>query len=165
MQVKAAGNVKRGVVTGRVELLPSSAITDRRQSSVVRRLSSDLWDLTLISRLPPCAPPFPPPLARIILSMRRTAVIITLAAACHARVAKFCHTEAGGPLCPGPPLEAPVSLRWRLALALVGLTLLVLAAATAAYRRWPLGTEQDDFRPAPTLFAPPAGHAPDEARP
>jgi hypothetical protein len=58
-----------------------------------------------------------------------------------------------------------VSLRWRLALALLGLTLLCLAAASLAYRWWPLGTERDDFRPAPTLFVPPAGQAAAEARP
>jgi hypothetical protein len=52
-----------------------------------------------------------------------------------------------------------VSFRWRLTLALLGLALLCLAAATVAYRWWPLPVERDNFRPAPTLFAPPAAAA------
>jgi hypothetical protein len=48
-----------------------------------------------------------------------------------------------------------VSLRSRLILALVGLTLFCLAATTVAYRWWPLPVTRQDFRPPPTLFAPP----------
>ena len=96
--------------------------------------------------------------------MRGSGAFSALLNRCHARGAPACHTEGRGPHCSGPPLEAPVSLRWRLALALVGLTLLCLAAASVVYRWWPLGTEQDDFRPAPTLFAPPAGWAALEMR-
>ena len=70
---------------------------------------------------------------------------------------QFCHTTAGGPVRLGPRLEASVTLRSRLALALVGLTFLCLAAVSLAYRWWPLRSERDEFRPAPTLFSPPAG--------
>ena len=49
-----------------------------------------------------------------------------------------------------------MSLRWRLILALLGLALFCLAAGTLVYRWWPLGVTREDFRPAPTLFAPPA---------
>jgi hypothetical protein len=48
-----------------------------------------------------------------------------------------------------------VSLRWRLTLALVGLALCCAAAATLAYQWWPLPVDREEFRPAPTLFAPP----------
>ncbi len=52
-------------------------------------------------------------------------------------------------------LETNVSVRWRLILALLGLTLFCLAATSLVYRWWPLGVIQEDFQPAPTLFAPP----------
>jgi hypothetical protein len=48
-----------------------------------------------------------------------------------------------------------VSLRWRLSLALLGLSLFCLAATTVVYRLWPIGVNREDFRPPPTLFAPP----------
>ena len=50
-----------------------------------------------------------------------------------------------------------MSLRLRLSLALLGLGLFCLAATTVVYRLWPMGVNREDFRPAPTLFAPPAG--------
>ena len=48
-----------------------------------------------------------------------------------------------------------MSLRWRLILALAGLVLFCLAATTLVYRWWPLDPVSEQFRPAPTLFAPP----------
>jgi hypothetical protein len=52
-----------------------------------------------------------------------------------------------------------MSLRLRVILAGLGLSLLCLAAVTLVYRWWPLGVTREDFRPAPTLFAPPEGYA------
>jgi hypothetical protein len=52
-----------------------------------------------------------------------------------------------------------VSLRWRLSLALLGLALICLAATALVYRLWPLGVTREDFRPPPTLFAPPDANA------
>ncbi len=49
-----------------------------------------------------------------------------------------------------------VTLRWRIALAVIGLALILLSAAALAYVAWPLRQDREDFRPAPTLFAPPA---------
>jgi hypothetical protein len=37
----------------------------------------------------------------------------------------------------------------------VGLALCCAAAATLAYQWWPLPVDREEFRPAPTLFAPP----------
>ncbi len=51
-----------------------------------------------------------------------------------------------------------MSHRWRLTLALIGLALVLLAAAAIAYVAWPLRLNREDFQPAPTLFAPPAAH-------
>ena len=49
-----------------------------------------------------------------------------------------------------------MSLRTRIALALLGALLIVLAAAALWYSLEPLGTVSEQYRPAPTLFAPPA---------
>jgi hypothetical protein len=57
-------------------------------------------------------------------------------------------------------LEACVALRWRLILAVLGLALVCLAGASLVYGWWPLGVNREDFRPPPTLFAPPAAVAP-----
>ena len=46
--------------------------------------------------------------------------------------------------------------RWRLALATAGLILALVAVALLAYAAWPIGPQREDFRPAPTLFVPPA---------
>ena len=46
-------------------------------------------------------------------------------------------------------------LRWRLALALAGLMLVVCSLAVLAYVIWPIQPIKEQFRPAPTLFAPP----------
>lgn len=54
-----------------------------------------------------------------------------------------------------------MSLRGRLILAVVGLALVCLAGASLVYGWWPLGVNREDFRPAPTLFAPPAAMAPE----
>ena len=51
--------------------------------------------------------------------------------------------------------EAGVSLRWRQTLALIGLALIVFALAAVAYAAWPIDSSKEQFRPAPTLFAPP----------
>jgi hypothetical protein len=48
-----------------------------------------------------------------------------------------------------------VSLRWRLVLAIIGLVVLCLSAAVLAYVVWPRDVSTEQFRPAPTLFAPP----------
>ena len=48
-----------------------------------------------------------------------------------------------------------MSLRWRQTLALIGLALIVFALAAVAYAAWPIDSSQEQFRPAPTLFAPP----------
>jgi len=48
-----------------------------------------------------------------------------------------------------------MKLRWRLALALVGLVLVLSSLAVLAYVLWPLQPVKEQFRPAPTLFAPP----------
>ncbi len=52
-----------------------------------------------------------------------------------------------------------MSLRWRVTLAVIGLALIVLSAAAIAYVAWPLRQVSEEFRPAPTLFAPPAAEA------
>ncbi len=52
-----------------------------------------------------------------------------------------------------------MSLRWRVTLAVIGLVLILMAAAAIAYVAWPLRQDREDFRPAPTLFAPPAAEA------
>jgi hypothetical protein len=46
-------------------------------------------------------------------------------------------------------------LRWRVGLALAGLALVLFSLAVMAYVFWPLGLVSEQFRPAPTLFAPP----------
>jgi hypothetical protein len=56
--------------------------------------------------------------------------------------------------------EAGVSLRWRQTLALVGLALIIFALAAVAYAAWPIDSSQEQFRPAPTLFAPPEAARP-----
>jgi tellurite resistance protein TehA-like permease len=48
-----------------------------------------------------------------------------------------------------------MKLRWRLALALAGLVLVFSSLAVLAYVFWPLQPVKEQFRPAPTLFAPP----------
>jgi hypothetical protein len=57
-----------------------------------------------------------------------------------------------------------VSLRWRVALAVLGLIVCFAAASTLIYGWWPLGVTREDFRPAPTLFAPPEARLGQEAR-
>ena len=46
-------------------------------------------------------------------------------------------------------------LRWRVALALAGLALILASLAVIAYVFWPFQPIRQQFRPAPTLFAPP----------
>ena len=48
-----------------------------------------------------------------------------------------------------------MSLRWRQTLALIGLALIVFALAAVVYAAWPIDSSREQFRPAPTLFAPP----------
>jgi hypothetical protein len=48
-----------------------------------------------------------------------------------------------------------MKLRWRLALALAGLVLVLSSLAVLAYVFWPLQPVKEQFRLAPTLFAPP----------
>ena len=48
-----------------------------------------------------------------------------------------------------------MKLRWRVALALAGLILALASVAVIAYVFWPLPPVKEQFRPAPTLFAPP----------
>ena len=48
-----------------------------------------------------------------------------------------------------------MSLRWRQTLALIGLALIVFALAAVVYAIWPIDSSKEQFRPAPTLFAPP----------
>jgi hypothetical protein len=53
-----------------------------------------------------------------------------------------------------------VTLRWRLILALLGITLFCLAVTSLVYRWWPLPVTREDFQPPPTLFAPPEASVP-----
>jgi hypothetical protein len=46
-------------------------------------------------------------------------------------------------------------LRWRVALALLGVVVVLASLAAIAYIFWPLPPLTEQFRPAPTLFAPP----------
>ena len=46
-------------------------------------------------------------------------------------------------------------LRWRVALALAGLVLVLASLAAVAYAFWPFQPDREQFRPAPTLFSPP----------
>ena len=46
-------------------------------------------------------------------------------------------------------------LRWRVILALTGLILALVSVAVITYVFWPLQPVREQFRPAPTLFAPP----------
>ena len=48
-----------------------------------------------------------------------------------------------------------MKLRWRLALALAGVVLVLCSLAVLAYVIWPIQPVKEQFRPAPTLFAPP----------
>ena len=48
-----------------------------------------------------------------------------------------------------------MKLRWRLALALAGLVLVLASLIVLAYVFWPFQSIREQFRPAPTLFAPP----------
>jgi hypothetical protein len=48
-----------------------------------------------------------------------------------------------------------VILRWRVGLALAGLALVLFSLVVIAYVFWPLGPVREQFRPAPTPFAPP----------
>jgi hypothetical protein len=48
-----------------------------------------------------------------------------------------------------------MQLRWRLVVALAGLVLVLSSLALLAYVLWPLPPVKEQFRPAPTLFAPP----------
>ena len=52
-----------------------------------------------------------------------------------------------------------MKLRWRVGLALAGLVLVVLSLVAIAYVVWPLQPTSEQFRPAPTLFAPPQSNA------
>ena len=47
------------------------------------------------------------------------------------------------------------TVRWRVALALAGLAVVLISLAVIAYVYWPLQPVREQFRPAPTLFAPP----------
>jgi len=51
--------------------------------------------------------------------------------------------------------KSVLKLRWRVALAFVGLLLVLASVAVIAYAFWPLPPLTEQFRPAPTLFAPP----------
>ena len=46
-------------------------------------------------------------------------------------------------------------LRWRVALALAGLVVVLLALALIAYVLWPFQPQRQQFQPDPALFAPP----------
>ena len=46
-------------------------------------------------------------------------------------------------------------VRWRVALALGGLVLVLVSLAVLAYVVWPFQPQREQFQPAPTLFAPP----------
>jgi hypothetical protein len=46
-------------------------------------------------------------------------------------------------------------LRWRVALALAGLVLVLVSLAVLAYVLWPFQPISEQYRPAPTLFDPP----------
>ena len=48
-----------------------------------------------------------------------------------------------------------MKLRWRVVLALAGLIVALASVAVIAYVFWPLQPVREQFRPAPTLFAPP----------
>jgi len=48
-----------------------------------------------------------------------------------------------------------MKLRWRLALALAGVILVLASLAVLAFVVWPLPPGKEQFQPAPTLFAPP----------
>jgi hypothetical protein len=48
-----------------------------------------------------------------------------------------------------------VKLRWRVVLAVAGLIVALVSVAVIAYAFWPLQPIREQFRPAPTLFAPP----------
>jgi len=51
------------------------------------------------------------------------------------------------------------TVRWRVALALAGLVLVLISLAVTAYVYWPFQPVRELFRPAPTLFAPPQSMA------
>ena len=55
----------------------------------------------------------------------------------------------------GLPKEMVMILRWRVALALAGLALVLASLALMAYAFWPIQPLREHFRPAPTRFAPP----------
>ena len=48
-----------------------------------------------------------------------------------------------------------MNVRWRVVLALAGLTVALASALLLAYAFWPTGTQVEQFRPPATLFAPP----------
>ena len=48
-----------------------------------------------------------------------------------------------------------MSRRWRVALAVVGLLLVCLSVAALAYAVMPVDRTREQYRPEPTLFAPP----------
>ncbi len=51
-----------------------------------------------------------------------------------------------------------MSRRWRVALAVVGLLILVLSLAALVYALTPVDRTQEQFRPEPTLFSPPQSY-------
>jgi hypothetical protein len=48
-----------------------------------------------------------------------------------------------------------LNIRWRVALALAGLAVALVAAACLAYAFWPSDTVVEQYQPPATLFAPP----------
>ena len=55
-----------------------------------------------------------------------------------------------------PCVRAPQSLRWRLALAIIGFTLVCFACAALAYSLWPSVQRETERIPVtPTVFLPP----------
>ena len=59
--------------------------------------------------------------------------------------------------------------RWRIALAVIGLLIVCLSVAVLVYVFAPIDKEREQFRPSPTLFAPPQSNLfappPSEAAP
>jgi hypothetical protein len=52
-----------------------------------------------------------------------------------------------------------VSIRWRVAVSLTGLVVLLASLAVLAYVFWPIKIATEQLRPAPTLFVPPESMA------
>jgi hypothetical protein len=81
-------------------------------------------------------------------------VIIDLAGFCQAMLAGWPDNIAGG--CAGRRRKGvAMVLRWRVALALAGLVLVLVSLAVMAYVFWPFQPLRQQFQPPPTLFVPP----------